>query len=172
MQAFLEELANNDLLGLIGFAIHRLDPTRESQDPPMGKVYCSEFKQIVLAMINTLGLTSSSSIKPSYFFEYMTEWLKHLQYNDIFSQMAGSEHAKTCAVFRRELLWDVITRIGPKDVSDEVNLRLKILILRVVRGLASTRRLLQFAMSNAGLDDRGAKLASESVSEDRLTNYL
>ncbi|CAE6454990.1 unnamed protein product [Rhizoctonia solani] len=118
MRAILEQIVDNDLLGLIGFSIHRLYPNRV---PDTSGVYtdlssCIEFRNVVRTMIAALVRASSTSIAPSYFQEYTTEWVKHLQYNDILLQMRGNgDKANAWAKFRRDLLWDVIKLVGSGD---------------------------------------------------------
>ncbi|KDN33757.1 hypothetical protein RSAG8_13155, partial [Rhizoctonia solani AG-8 WAC10335] len=125
MQLILEELAGQDLLGLVGFTINRLDPTRASNPTMMhhDPTSCMQFKNLLLFMLVVLSQASSTCTIPSYFPDYETEWIKHLQYNDVLLQMAGnSESARSCAEFRRELLWDVIKRVGR---GDEIKKRLR-----------------------------------------------
>ncbi|KDN46661.1 hypothetical protein RSAG8_04041, partial [Rhizoctonia solani AG-8 WAC10335] len=122
MQAILEEMADNDLLGLVGFSVHRLYPSRESDTTGLYKDLssCIEFRNAVRSMIAALAQASSTSVAPPYFREYATEWVKHLQYNDVLLQMTGKgDNASSWATFRQELLWDVIRMIGSSDDAKE-----------------------------------------------------
>ncbi|CAE6507114.1 unnamed protein product [Rhizoctonia solani] len=116
MQAIIEELADKDILGLIGYSIHQLCPTKDAEPNPQ-KGYsdlneCMTFRDTALSMLTALNQASSSSVIPSYFSTYGEEWVKHLQYNDILLQMVGdSENARSYVKFRREVLWDVIRKI-------------------------------------------------------------
>ncbi|KEP46323.1 hypothetical protein V565_205240, partial [Rhizoctonia solani 123E] len=108
IQALREETVKHDVLGLAGSAINLLIPNGQ-EEALRGKAYCTEVSKIitsVLSIIVKLGQASSSSIIHSYFYDYQAEWVKHLHYNDILMQMAGNfEAAKSCAKFRRDLLW-------------------------------------------------------------------
>ncbi|CUA72980.1 hypothetical protein RSOLAG22IIIB_05111 [Rhizoctonia solani] len=123
IQIVLEELANEDILGLIGFAVHRLDPTRQSTESMMhhDPTSCAEFKNIILSMLATLSQACAACTIPYYFIDYEMEWVKHLQHNDILLLMAdNSQNAKSCAEFRREVLWDVIKKISPEDTIKKI----------------------------------------------------
>ncbi|CAE6414619.1 unnamed protein product, partial [Rhizoctonia solani] len=95
MQAILQEVVDNDLLGLVGFSIHRLYPNKE---PSTSGVYkdlnsCLEFRDSVRSIIVALTRVWTTSTSSPYFIEYTAEWVKHVQYNDILLQMTRQDNA-------------------------------------------------------------------------------
>ncbi|CAE6455800.1 unnamed protein product [Rhizoctonia solani] len=115
MRAILEQIVDNDLLGLIGFSIHRIYPNKEPNTTGVYKDVssCTEFRDVVRSMVTALVRVSSISIVPLYFLEYTAEWAKHIQYNDMLLQATGNgDNANAWAKFRRDMLWDVIRLLG------------------------------------------------------------
>ncbi|CAE7064928.1 unnamed protein product [Rhizoctonia solani] len=115
MQAILQEMVENDFLGLIGFSIHRLYPDRESDTLRVYRDWdsCVEFRNTVYAMLEALAKVLSRSTTPRHFHAYSSEWVKHLQHNETLLDMSDYHpNALERATFRQGLLLKVVTILG------------------------------------------------------------
>ncbi|KAG8729966.1 hypothetical protein FRC11_007660 [Ceratobasidium sp. 423] len=161
----LEKMVQSNALGLVGFAIQRLDPTKATEEGTIWHDSSVQFRTTVLCMATVLVQAVPPGAVFEYFYEYVAEWLKHVQHNDFLLGMADghdSAGAVSSLEFRRQVLWDVIAKLGQGDEVLYLN-RILMQIFSFLLFLVPRSNVLQSAMPNFGLDDRSRSKVPQGI---------